>query len=62
MREETILRNMEEIRAVLGGIGRRRFLRFVREGLPAKRDGYSYTADREKVLQWWKARTEEENG
>jgi len=60
MGEETVLSSMAAICKVLGGIGRRRFLRYIEEGMPVKKDGYSYTADKENVLRWWKERTKKD--
>ena len=49
-----MLRNKEEICAVLG-IGRRRFLRYLKEAappMPVRFDGFSYIADRDELLAW----------
>jgi hypothetical protein len=57
MPEDQVLKNMEEICKVLGGIGRKRFLKLVEEGLPVRRDGYSYVGDREAVKGFWREYT-----
>ncbi|WP_081429672.1 hypothetical protein [Solidesulfovibrio magneticus] len=49
-----MLLNKEEICAVLG-IGRRRFIRYLKEvspPMPVRFDGFSYIADREELLAW----------
>jgi len=54
MDEGTMLRNKEEICAVLG-IGRRRFSRYLKDAsppMPVRFDGFSYIADREELLAW----------
>jgi len=55
--DPNVLLGREAIRGVLG-VGRRRFEQLLKQGLPARRDGYSYLAHREEVLQWWRDYTD----
>ena len=57
MPDDQVLKNMEEICKELGGIGRKRFLKLIGEGLPVRHDGYSYVGDKEAVKVFWREYT-----
>ena len=52
VRDPDVLGSQEEIMALFG-IGRRTFKRWVRDGMPVKKEGRSYRGHRPTLMDWY---------